>query len=242
MKYLCTKCALKNDIEKMKLTLDELIYEREADFLDPEIVKLSVNIDRYVNQCIRCNEMINKNYSRISDIKGCHLSFYYYGQAHLVMNMCNYIIRGLKAGEVVYVSMEKPYLENLKKMLLRTGIEDSAVLFYPVEELIMLNSAEGAKALRDKILEFGNSAIQNGYSGVRWIGQPSYAIGKTSKADFLKFEDSLNYALKDSVVSILCIYDVYDYMNGGRVIDEDIINGSFSTHTHLLSEFEISKL
>ncbi|KDR96641.1 Spo0E like sporulation regulatory protein [Peptoclostridium litorale DSM 5388] len=242
MKYMCTKCSLKDKIEKMKLNLDHLIYEKKADFSNSQIMKLSREIDKYVNECIHCKSRISKLNDAITDVKGCHLSFYYYGEVHLTMNMCSYIIKGIQQGEIVYVSMDEKVFKNLKGMLNRSGIDDERVQFYPVEKLIMLNSKEGRDVLREQVSKFGINAVQKGYTGIRWIGQPSYAIKKTSKNDFLKFESSLSHAVGGSNVSILCIYDLYDYINDGLIIDNDIIEDSFSTHTHLLSEYEIRKI
>jgi len=242
MKYLCTKCGLKSEIEKMKLNLENLIYEKKADFGCPQIMQLSAKIDINVNKCIKCKTKVSELNRTIDDIKGCHLSFYYYGEAHLIMNMCSYIIRGLQKKEMVYVSMDSGIFENLKGMLKRSGIKDNSVQFYPVEELIKLNSQEGLEALKHKVARFGQRALDDGYSGIRWIGQPSYAIKKTSKSDFLKFESALTHAVENSPVSILCIYDSYDFMNEGEIIDEDIIKDSLSTHTHLLSEFKIKEI
>ena len=226
----------------MKLKLDHLIYKKEADFSDPQIMTLSMEIDKYANECIHCKTRISKFKDIVTDVKGCHLSFYYYGEAHLIMNMCNYIIKGIQKGEIVYVSMDEKIFKNLKGMLDRSGIDDESVQFYPVGQLIMLNSKEGREALRKQVGRFGKQAVQKGYGGIRWIGQPSYAIKKTSKNDFLKFEASLSHAVENSNVSIICIYDLYDYINDGLIIDNDIIEDSLHTHTHLLSEYEIREI
>ncbi len=43
-------------------------------------------------------------------------------------------------------------------------------------------------------------------------------------------------ALKDTNASLLCIYDVNDYMDGGNIINKKVIEESLETHSYILKD------
>ncbi|WP_259600837.1 MULTISPECIES: MEDS domain-containing protein [Clostridium] len=82
----------------------------------------------------------------------------------------------------------------------------------------------------------GNIGIEK-YNGLRWIGQPSFAIEGTSQKDFLDMEADLNKFIKNMNAALLCVYDAYDYINKGKVINEKVIKESLQTHSFILNNY-----
>lgn len=42
--------------------------------------------------------------------------------------------------------------------------------------------------------------------------------------------------IKDTNASLLCIYDVNDYMDGGNIINKKVIEESLETHSYILKD------
>lgn len=235
MKQNCIRCQLKEDIDRMNIERDHLIFERKANVMDSEIANLSQAIERFNSECESCKSRRNNvTQTNGKNIFGCHISFYYYGVDHLIVNMCSYISRGIKNNELVIISAEQEVYDKLILLLKNSNIPSESVVFYPVEDMVLLNKQEGVIAVRNSADKFLADAKARGYSGIRWIGQPSYAMRKTSKEDFLAFELSLTEMVREKEISILCIYDAYDYMTGRKYVDCDVMNESMHTHTHML--------
>jgi len=219
----------------MKTELDFLIFEKNADVTDLEIIKLSQAIERFNSECESCKSRRNNvMQTNGKNIFGCHISFYYYGVDHLIVNMCSYISRGIKNNELVIISAEQEVYDKLTLLLKSSNIPSESVVFYPVEDMILLNKQKGVVAVRNSADKLLAEAKERGYSGIRWIGQPSYAMRNTSKEDFLAFELSLTEMVREKEISILCIYDAYDYMTDRKYVDCDVMNESMHTHTHIL--------
>ncbi|WP_461207820.1 MEDS domain-containing protein [Clostridium sp. DL1XJH146] len=236
MSFLCNKCNLSANIEKNRVKLDNLITEKNYNLLNSEVINLSKILDVLVYECVLCNKDI-KNLSRLNltNIFGTHSVFYYYGDQHLFASMYLYIIEGINNNEIIYVSMEKRLQSELLFFLKVNNVDVKHIKFRPVEELIRCNSTGGLPELKEKI---NNIFLENEvkkYSGVRWIGQPTYAIQTTSQKDFLDWEINLSEALKSTNLSLLCIYDAYDYMHEGEFINETVIKQSISTHSYILT-------
>lgn len=101
--------------------------------------------------------------------------------------------------------------------------------------MIRLHKEKGSTELRKMLEVVSEEIATRGFNGVRMIGQPSYAIKLTSEEDFLSFEAELSKSFKDLTASALCLYDFYDYTNGGKVINEKVIRNSFETHTNIVN-------
>lgn len=61
----------------------------------------------------------------------------------------------------------------------------------------------GSTAFREKVVEMDKWAEDEGFSGIRMIGQCSYAIKSSSKSHFLKFEKTHNASFSGTF-SIMC--------------------------------------
>jgi len=178
---------------------------------------------------------------KYNNIQGMHLAFYYCSISHLLVNLLKYIEEGVENKELICISCEKYIYVEFLKFIQENKIEINNIKFTPVKPLIMAHKNGGLTAFKEKQDEYINRALQKGYLGIRWIGQPTYAISETSKMDFLNWEQDLSDGLKGEKVSLVCIYDFYDFMNEKKFIDTDVIKDSKRTHTHTLYKFKIVK-
>lgn len=235
MEFLCNNCKLYDDIEKYRIKLNNLIDEKNHKLLDEEIIYSSQVLDNLVYKCVLCRGNLN-DFSQLSlkNIFGIHSSFYYYGDKHLFTSMYFYINEGINNNELIYISMQEDLYNKLIAFLEINDVSVEHIKFRPVKELIMSNRHGGLTKLKEKINDICLENAVRKYSGVRWIGQPTYAIQTTSQKDFLDWETNLSEALKDTNASLICIYDAYDYMHRNEFMNEKVIKESLDTHSHIL--------
>lgn len=234
MGVLCDNCNLGYRIEEYREKLNNIIVQKNYNLLDDEVINLSQLLDDLVYKCVSCNRKINElSKLNLKNVFGTHAILYYYGEQHLFVSLYFYIKEGIKNNEFIYVSIEENLYNRLIDFLKINKISTEHVKFKPVGELIRSNKKSGVPGLKETI-----SSIlwdNNKYNGVRWIGQPAYAIEAASQKDFLDMERNLNELVKNMNAAILCVYDTYDYMHGGSVINEAVIEESLSTHSHVLN-------
>ncbi len=234
MRVSCKGCQLKCNLEQNRKTLINLISEKN-NLLDAIVVKQSQVLDHFIVECANCNKRISDGHKEaLHDIFGMHSTFYYYGLEHLFINLLPYIRYGVENNELVTVSLSKDIYDKLMELLDIYGIDKFRVIFFPVKDMVIANKENGIDGLRRLLSTLLKEVESNDYKGARVIGQPSFAIGETSKEDFLKLEEVLTKAFVDMKASGLCIYDAFDYIHNRDIIDEDIIKNSFKTHSHLL--------
>lgn len=237
MNFLCDNCNLDYNIEEYRCRLNNIIVKKKYNLLDDEVINLSQLLDDLVYKCILCEKNLNfKSNLKINlkDIFGIHSTFYYYGQEHLFTNMYFYITEGIKNNELIYVSMQENLYNELINFLRINYVPIEHIKFRPVKELIMSNKHGELIQLKEKINSICLEDEVKKYNGVRWIGQPTYAIQTTSQDDFLNWEINLSKALINTNASLLCIYDAYDYMHESKFINETVIEESLDTHSYIL--------
>jgi len=239
MKYSCIRCRLLGDIERMKIERENLIFENKADILATEVAKLTRRISSFEKECANCQTRIDslENADRDS-VFGCHISFYYYGLQHLIMNMYRYVAQGFKSNELALLSMEQEIFDEIVQLLKHIGIPDEYVRFHSVEEIISSNKEFGIHGLKQTVDKMIESAKKEGFSGIRWIGQPSYAVRKTSKEDFIALELALTEAISKKDMSVLCIYDSYEWIARKKYDEADVMSKLMQTHTHIMGNIE----
>lgn len=240
MKKLCKNCNLNYQIEEGRKKLNHLIEVKGMNLLDDKIIQLSQGLDEFIYRCVFCEKNLNVESGKALDLKdifGTHSTFYYYGKEHLFTNMYFYITEGIKNNELVYMSMQETLYEELLKLLELNHVPIEHIGFRPVKELILSNKEGGLFGLKDKINRIFSEDKVKKYKGVRWIGQPTYAIQTTSQEDFLDWEVNLSESLKNTAASLICIYDAYDCMTESKFINKEVIDKSIDTHSHMLKDF-----
>ncbi|HBJ2623289.1 MEDS domain-containing protein [Clostridium botulinum] len=238
MKTLCSNCNIKKRIEEYKEKLDDSIERRCENLLDDEVVILSQFLDNFVYKCVSCNKNIQHlSKLNLKNVFGTHTTFYYYGEQHLLINLYFYINEGIKNNELIYVSMEEELYNKLLDFLKVNKVPTENVKFRAVKELISGHKKGGFNGLVETATNIlGNIGIEK-YNGLRWIGQPSFAIEGTSQKDFLDMEADLNKFIKNMNAALLCVYDAHDYINKGKVINEKVIKESLQTHSFILNNY-----
>ncbi|WP_066057734.1 MEDS domain-containing protein [Robertmurraya korlensis] len=221
-------------LEESRETLINLVSEKE-NMLDAMVVNKSQALDQFIVECIKCDKRrIDSKIKTLDNIFGIHSTFYYYGREHLLINLLPYIKHGVENNELITVSFSKDIYHQLMELLESHGIDKSSVIFFPVKDMVMANNKNGLEGVRQLISTLLKGVECKNYKGARIIGQPSFAIGETSKEDFLKLEKVLTDSVIGMNASGLCVYDAFDYIHNGQLIDEYIMNDSFRTHSHLL--------
>ena len=173
---------------------------------------------------------INKN--------NLHSFFHYYGLEHLMVNLYHYIKNSNTNNEKIYLSVEKSLYNSLFNKLTAEGISKRLLVHYPIDELVLQYSKKGKNGLRNKIIE---QEKLNKSNKIKWIGKVDYAIKKTSKKLFLKFEEELTEVLKGTNSSVLCVYDFEDFINHQQFIDNEIIKKANNTHPYQMYQFSFKK-
>lgn len=176
----------------------------------------------------------------LSQIFGIHSVCYFYGVEHLAINMSPYIMEGIKNNELIYLSMEPQLRANLLNLLNLTDKEQ--VRFGAMDELVEAHKARGFEGLHEAILELTAEAQSQGYRGVRYIGQPIFTVEERSIRAFLAWEDSLARALKETQFSLICIYDMMDYLHEKQFVNDEVIKISLQGHPHLLYQQQLEEM
>lgn len=243
MNPLCDTCTLRNNIEGHRVMLNDLLVQKNNKLLDKEIISQSQVLDVLIYKCIFCNKNLGDILKfNLKNIFGTHTSFYYYGHQHLFSSMYFYIIEGINNKELIYISMEQDLYNKLLFFLEINNVPLEHIKYKNVRELIMCNRQGGVPKLKEVLLNNCLECEVEKYSGIRWIGQPTFAIQTTSQNDFLHFETSLSEALNNTNASLLCIYDAYDYMNKSEYINETVIKQSLNTHSYVLNNLVLEKI
>ncbi|PRR81995.1 MEDS domain-containing protein [Clostridium vincentii] len=240
MSILCINCNLNSSIEEYREHLNNIIVKKNHNLLDDEVITLSQALDDLVYKCIFCNRII-KNVSKLDlkNIFGRHTSLYYYGEEHLFINLYFYIKAGIENNELIYLAMEENIYNKLLCFLRINNIETEHIKLSIAKGLIKINKDSGLTGLKEQINKMGLDNEVKKHNGVRWIGQSSYSIENNSQEDFLDYEKNLSKALNNVNASVLCIYDAYDYMHEGKVINKTVMEESLETHSYILKNLEL---
>ncbi|WP_206458205.1 MEDS domain-containing protein [Anaerovorax sp. IOR16] len=242
MRVYCKDCGLNASLEEYRVRLNNKVIKKRDNLIDEEVIELSQLLDNLVYKCISCvNKSIYTASVGLKDIFGIHSSFYYYGHKHLFTNMFFYITEGIKNNELIYISMQHDLYHELIEFLRSKDVCIEHIKFRPVKDLILCHKKEGFVGLRDKIDSICVEDAVKEYNGVRWIGQPTYAIQTTSQEDFLDWEIDLSKALENRNVSLICVYDAYDYIVEGKYINEEVIKKSKDTHSYILKDLVLER-
>jgi hypothetical protein len=156
--------------------------------------------------------------------------------------MASYIRNSIHNNELVYLYIFPEIQKELFEILENNKIDIKHIMIESFSDLILSNSLEDFEKLNDSLNSLISGAIAKGYSGISFIGQPSFAIQETSREHFLSFEKNLTELFKGKEGSILCLYDLYDSLHDKKYIDDFLVKDSINTHTHILSKFKLTKM
>lgn len=186
------------------------------------------------------NEDINLD--NLKNTYGKHSVFYYYGYEHLMVSLYYYIKAGINNNELIYFTMFPDLYQKIIADFKINNLPIKDLILRSEEEMIIQCKHKSTAHIKLLINNYITDAIKKGYSGIRFIGQPSYAIKNTSRIEFLKIERVISSILKNISASLLCIYDYYDYLHSQNYINKMVIHESYNTHTHRFSQFRLSSI
>ena len=166
-----------------------------------------------------------------------HSAFYYYGIEHLKVNLYYFIKKSESEEQPIYISSQKKIYNSLTSKLIEAGISEDIIHYHSVNNLI-LDCRRDKNSLRKKILE--KEKLHNGQK-IKWIVKVDYLIKETSKKFFLEWEEKLAEVIKNTNSTMLCLYDFEDYMKEQKYIDDEIIEKSQDTHSHVLYQFSLEE-
>lgn len=169
---------------------------------------------------------------------GVHCVFYYCGLEHLIVNIYDYVNKGIEKNELVYLFGESEIIQFILK---HVYMHKDRIQTLNIPDLINTYNGEEMMPLAKEILSWEKVAKEKGYSGIRIINQVSYLLNNISNRDFLNFENLLNQLVKESNISVMCAYDFDDYFNEKLVDDDALIEQSFKIHSHRFYNFKIIK-
>ena len=171
---------------------------------------------------------------------GFNVVFYYYGIGHLLTNMYQYIKGAIDNNEYVYLCLEESSFDLLLNYF--TEDEKKHIGILTVSTLINLSKSEGEIIVNTALNKYIESVVEHGYIGAKFICDSSHIIKEISKSDFIKFEKSSSNIINGLNISMMYLYDMYDYINYKAIIDDELIAISRSVSDYRLYQMKLCKI
>lgn len=168
---------------------------------------------------------------------GKHISFYYYGQDHMVLNLYKFIKASLESNNFIYLYIDKSTYELLLSTLDDT--EKQMIDKFNVENIIICDKENNYDVLQDSLNEYKSKKIKEGYNGIKYIFDARLIIENTTKNLFKYFLSSCMKTCNNTFIDILTLYDFGEYMAKNKVINDEIIKLSYIDHSHRLFANEV---
>lgn len=168
---------------------------------------------------------------------GKHISFYYYGQDHMVLNLYKFIKASLESNNFIYLYIDKSTYELLLSTL--DDIERQMIDRFNIENIIIYDKENSFDALEECLSIYKNKKIKEGYNGIKFIFDAKLIIENTNKNLFKYFLSSCMKTCNSTFIDILTLYDFGEYMAKNKVINDEIIKLSYIDHSHRLFANEV---
>ncbi|MCH3964752.1 MAG: MEDS domain-containing protein [Clostridium sp.] len=169
---------------------------------------------------------------RNKNVFGCHSSFYYFGLEHLYVSMCQYIKLCIEEGNFIYLIVDDKLYSNIKGF---TEInKNNSLQISDVCRMINIYNSLSKNEIKEKLLKCENEIVKRGFKGLSFIIDVAYLISHTSKEDFLKIDFDITRLISNTRTSVICTYDFEDYLDEKRIIDDEIMEKSYESHSYRL--------
>lgn len=171
---------------------------------------------------------------------GVHSAFYYYGIDHLIVNMYQYIKDGIDNNQYIYLCLKA----NSYNLLLThfTEEEKKHISIFTASTLMNLHKNGGEVTVNNALKKYEKNVFEHGYTGARFIYELSHVLKEISKADFIKFEKSFSKTINELNISMMCLYDMYDYTNCKTIIDDELIALSKKVSDYRLYQMKLCEM
>jgi len=174
------------------------------------------------------------------DFFGFHAVFYYYGIEHLLINMHHYIKNAIDNNDYVYLCLE----ENSFNLLLNYFTEDEKkhIGILTVSSLINLFKSEGKNTVNKALDKYIKNVFEYDCIGTGIICDSTHILKEISKTDFIKFQEFLSKGINGLNISIMSLYDMYDYINFKAIIDDELMAISQQVSDYRLYQMKLCKI
>ncbi len=138
--------------------------------------------------------------------------------------------------------MDENKFKELSSFFVSQKIPMDNVYFFTDRSFNNITANLNMDDIRNSMCDILNSATNKGFSGIRFISDCSHIISITSRDFFLELDSNLTNLIKNNKMSLLCTYDVYEYIqdsNENHIIGKEIITNSIHSHTHHLKNFKL---
>jgi len=173
--------------------------------------------------------MINKT--------GKHISFYYYGQDHMMLNVYKYVKTSLENNSYIYLYIDNQSYELLLNNL--SEVEKSMIGKIDLDTVIASSYNQDNQFIKKCLVKYYKQKVNIGYSNVKYIFDTKKIIESTSKELFKSFASFCNKFCEEESLDVLTIYDFGEYMMKGKTIDDEIIKISYLEHSHRMFANEV---
>lgn len=169
---------------------------------------------------------------------GVHCVLYYCGIEHMLVNIYDYVNKGIENKQLVYLHVEPELYKVISENLHKEGFQ---IEILNIPYLMELYNNKGVKCLMDYFFDCEKKAKDKGYLDIRIVNQVNYLLKKVSNEEFLNFEKVLTEAIEGRNISMMCVYDFDDYINKKTFINDTLIEQSFNSHNYRFYKFKLIK-
>lgn len=171
---------------------------------------------------------------------GFHSIFFYYGKAHLMVNLYQYIKAGIDKNEFMYLNIGNELFKSIIDYF--SDEEKKQIKVFSLENRLNRIEKSGKQAVNDLFIEFQKNVIKNGYSGVRVIWDAGTLINELSRCTFINIEKITSDIIAELKVSLMCIYDFDNYVNLNTIINEKLIDETYNTYDHKMFKMQLIEI
>lgn len=175
-----------------------------------------------------------------ADREGCHLVSYYYREDHLLLKSALFIKDGLEAGEKCYIDLDSSQLPLLNKILTSFGVDperakaNGQLVISNTEQLINIYKSLGSDAVRVYMEDTLQQDLDEGYSGVRCLGDTETGILTFAPEIHLEWEKAIDNILADVPITILCMYNIENLPDKNNKRLTRLVNDTLKCHSYIL--------
>jgi hypothetical protein len=171
---------------------------------------------------------------------GFHSIFFYYGKAHLIVNLDQYIKTGIERNEYIYLCIGN---ELFKSIIEYFGEEErKQIEVFSLENTVNRIERSGKQNITNILSGFQKNALENGYSGARVVWDAGFLINKLSRSTFINIEKITSDIIAELKVSLMCIYDFDNYVNLKTIINKKLIEETYKTYNYRLFKMKLIKI
>lgn len=168
---------------------------------------------------------------------GKHISFYYYGEDHMVINLYKYIKDSIKNNNFIFLYIEDSIYNLVLDSLSET--ERYMVGKIDLDKIIMNNSKDNSEFISKCLNNYKIQKQEQGFTNIKLIFDAKRIIQETSINLFKSFASYCFDVISKEKIEILTVYDFGEYMVKGKYINDEIIKVSYIEHTHRMFANEV---